>query len=119
MAAPSSTKSARTQLAKPIITPAPKTSTLVTVDAAIGRRLSDLRNVAASLKILHQSPLETCRAIANVRVIDLKTRSFFAGLPEEEKHYWISSLYALLMPKGRRRKLAAYFTPPPPSGIRD
>jgi len=112
MAAPSSTKSAHTHVAKPIISPAPQTSTPVTVDAASGRRLSDLRDVARSLKISHQSPLETCRAIAHIRVIDLKTRAFFAGLPEEEKHYWISSLYALLIPKARRRKLAAYFTPP-------
>jgi adenine-specific DNA-methyltransferase len=34
------------------------------------------------------------------------------GLPDDERHYWIASLYALLMPKARRRKLAAYFTPP-------
>jgi adenine-specific DNA-methyltransferase len=42
----------------------------------------------------------------------LGTRSFFSGLPEDEKHYWIASLYALLMPRARRRQLAAYFTPP-------
>jgi adenine-specific DNA-methyltransferase len=81
-------------------------------ESAIGRRLGDLREVAKILKRSRLGPLETCRAVIDGRALDLKTRSFFAGLPEEDKHYWISSLYALLMPEGRRRRLAAYFTPP-------
>lgn len=92
--------------------PARKPAPAATSDSAISRRLSDLREVAAILKRSGLSPLETCRAVIDGRVLDLKSRAFFAGLPEEEKHYWISSLYALLMPKGHRRKLAAYFTPP-------
>jgi adenine-specific DNA-methyltransferase len=39
-------------------------------------------------------------------------RSFFDGLPSNDKHYWIATYYALLMPQKKRRKLAAYFTPP-------
>lgn len=81
-------------------------------DPTISRRLTELRQVAATLKKLRRTPFETCRAVIQGRIRDLKTRTFFAGLPEDEKHYWISSLYALLMPPARRRKLAAYFTPP-------
>lgn len=78
----------------------------------ISRRLKELRQVAVTLKKSRLSPLEICRTVIEGRALDLKTRAFFAGLPEDEKHYWISSLYALLMPAARRRKLAAYFTPP-------
>lgn len=92
--------------------PARKTTSQGTFESTISRRLADLRNVAKILKESRQGPLEICRAVIHGRAIDLKTRAFFAGLPEEEKHYWISSLYALLMPKARRRRLAAYFTPP-------
>jgi adenine-specific DNA-methyltransferase len=82
------------------------------LDPLISRRLSELRQVAGTLKKLRLSPLEICRTVIEGRALDLKTRAFFAGLPEEDKHYWVSSLYALLMPAARRRKLAAYFTPP-------
>ena len=81
-------------------------------DPLISRRLGELRQVAATLKKLRLSPLETCRTVIGGHALDIKTRAFFSGLPEDERHYWISSLYALLMPKARRRKLAAYFTPP-------
>src|SRR5580704_16308393 len=92
--------------------PAHKPARTATSESAISRRLSALREVASILKRSRLGPLETCRAVIDGRTLDLKTRAFFAGLPEEEKHYWISSLYALLMPKVRRRQLAAYFTPP-------
>lgn len=92
--------------------PARKTTSQRPLESIISRRLDDLRNVAIFLKKSRRTPLEICRAVIDGRTIDLKTRAFFAGLPEDEKHYWISSLYALLMPKARRRKLAAYFTPP-------
>jgi len=58
------------------------------------------------------TPLQVCQSIIGNRLLDSGARSFFSGLPEDEKHYWIASLYALLMPKARRRRLAAYFTPP-------
>ncbi|MGO7425204.1 N-6 DNA methylase, partial [Rhizobium ruizarguesonis] len=38
--------------------------------------------------------------------------SFFHGLLDSERYYWISSLYTLLMPSSRRKRLATYFTPP-------
>jgi adenine-specific DNA-methyltransferase len=81
-------------------------------DAAISRRLRELRQIATTLKKTRRPPLECCRSIIKGRGVDPKTKVFFSGLPKEEKHYWISSLYALLMPATRRRKLAAYFTPP-------
>ena len=58
------------------------------------------------------TPLQVCEAIIEKRLVDRKARTFFSGLPDDERHYWIASLYALLMPKARRRRLAAYFTPP-------
>jgi adenine-specific DNA-methyltransferase len=92
--------------------PARTTNRQEVLDPLISRRLSALRQVAVTLKKSRLSPLEICRMIIDGRALDLKTRAFFAGLPEDEKHYWISSLYVLLMPAARRRKLAAYFTPP-------
>ena len=67
-------------------------------DPLINRRLSELRQVAATMKERRLSPLEVCRTVIDGCVFDLKTRAFFDGLPEDEKHYWTSSLYALLMP---------------------
>ena len=84
----------------------------VAFDPAMSRRLIELRRVAVSLKKSQLSPFEICRTVIEGRALDLKTRSFFAGLPEADKHYWISSLYTLLIPVSRRRRLAAYFTPP-------
>jgi adenine-specific DNA-methyltransferase len=92
--------------------PAQTTNRQEALEPAISRRLSELRHVAVTLKNLRMSPLETCRTVIEGRALDLKSRVFFAGLPEDERHYWISSLYALLMPASRRRRLAAYFTPP-------
>lgn len=81
-------------------------------EQALSRRLRDLRQIADAFRRSRMTPLQTCQAIITNRTIDLRTKAFFSGLPEEEKHYWIASLYALLMPKARRQKLAAYFTPP-------
>jgi adenine-specific DNA-methyltransferase len=91
---------------------APTISRQKAPDPVISRRLSELRQVAMTLKKSRLSPLDNCLTVIEQSALDLKTRAFFAGLPEDEKHYWISSLYALLMPAARRRKLAAYFTPP-------
>ncbi len=76
------------------------------------RRLRDLRAIAAKFARSKMTPLQICRAALSGRLLDKGARTFFSALPEEERHYWIASLYALLMPKARRRKLAAYFTPP-------
>jgi adenine-specific DNA-methyltransferase len=76
------------------------------------RRLIDLRHIASRLKRSTMTPLQVCEAIIEKRLADRKARTFLLGLPDDERHYWIASLYALLMPKARRRRLAAYFTPP-------
>jgi hypothetical protein len=68
---------------------------------ALSRRLRDLRQITSTLQKSKMTPLQACEAIIEARLIDLRTRSFFLGLPEDEKHYWIASLYALLMPKAR------------------
>lgn len=78
----------------------------------LSRRLRDLRRIADKLKKSRMVPLQVCEALIENRFVDPKVRPFFLGLPKDEKHYWISSLYALLMPPSRRRRLAAYFTPP-------
>lgn len=92
--------------------PAQRSNAQEALEPVLRRRLGELREVAAVLKKLRLRPIETCQRVIDGRVLDLKTRAFFAGLPEDEEHYWISSLYALLIPPARRRKLAAYFTPP-------
>ena len=76
------------------------------------RRLRDLREIASQLTDSKLKPLQFCEAIIEDRLVNLRIRQFFSGLPEDEKHYWISSLYAILMPKDQRKRLAAYFTPP-------
>lgn len=78
----------------------------------LNRRLRDLRAIASRLKRSRMTPLQVCEAIIEKRLADRSVRAFFSGLPDDERHYWIASLYALLMPKARRRRLAAYFTPP-------
>jgi adenine-specific DNA-methyltransferase len=78
----------------------------------LNRRLGDLRIIASKLKRSRMTPLQLCEAIIDKRLADRAVRAFFSGLPDDERHYWIASLYALLMPKARRRRLAAYFTPP-------
>jgi adenine-specific DNA-methyltransferase len=78
----------------------------------LNRRLRDLRALASKLKRTRMTPLQVCEAIIEKRLANRTVRAFFSGLPDDERHYWIASLYALLMPKARRRRLAAYFTPP-------
>lgn len=81
-------------------------------EQALNRRLRDLRKISTRLKSAKMTPLQVCQAIIENRLLDCESREFFADLPHDEKHYWVASLYALLMPKGRRRRLAVYFTPP-------
>ncbi|MFY9528166.1 MAG: hypothetical protein WBC04_24295 [Candidatus Acidiferrales bacterium] len=79
------------------------------LDPLISRRLSELRQVTVTLKKKRLSPLEICRTVIEGHALDLKTRAFFAGLPEDEKHYWISSLYALLTSIGTVQRCALVY----------
>ena len=81
-------------------------------EPTLSRSWQDLRHVAAEVKRFRLGPLQICEGILNNEVFGLSARSFFADLPADERHYWIASLYALLMPPSRRRRLAVYFTPP-------
>jgi hypothetical protein len=50
------------------------------------------------------TPLQVCEAIIEKRLADRKARAFFSGLPDDERHYWIASLYALLSPRAALRR---------------
>jgi adenine-specific DNA-methyltransferase len=76
------------------------------------QHLSELRAIASRLRRSPMTPLQVCNAIIDKSLADREARSFFSGLPGDDRHYWIASLYALLMPKTQRRRLAAFFTPP-------
>ena len=76
------------------------------------RSLRTLRDIAADFAMADLKPLELCQAILEDRIVDSRIREFFLALPEDAQQYWISTLYAALMPPGRRRRLAAHFTPP-------
>ena len=90
----------------------PRLNTKTAIVPTLERRLRDLRAIAGKFNRSKMTPLQICRTVLTGRLLDKDVRLFFSALPEEEKHYWIASLYALLMPKAHRRKLAAYFTPP-------
>lgn len=79
---------------------------------APARRVRELKNLARQLGGVRLSPLQICEAVITDRIANERVRTFFAGLPKEDKHYWIASLYALLIPAERRKQLAMYFTPP-------
>jgi adenine-specific DNA-methyltransferase len=88
------------------------TAQLAGGELILNRRARDLRLLAATIKKRRMAPLQVCEGAIEDRLLHHHARRFFSGLPSAEKHYWVSSLYALLMPEERRRQLAAYFTPP-------
>ena len=66
-------------------------------ELTLNRRLSDLRAIASKLKRSRMTPLQVCEAIIEKRLADRLVRGFFSGLPDDERHYWIASLYALFV----------------------
>lgn len=76
------------------------------------RGVRQIRTVAATLADCAGDPLEICAEVADRQYRNQQLADFFDGLDDQYRHYWIASLYALLMDKERRRQLAAYFTPP-------
>jgi adenine-specific DNA-methyltransferase len=74
--------------------------------------LARLRRLVRKKAGRRLSALSACRAIIQGTHPDREIRDFFQNLPSADKHYWIATYYALLMPPKKRRKLAAYFTPP-------
>jgi hypothetical protein len=67
----------------------------------LNRCLRDLRHIASRLKRSRMTPLQVCEAIIEKGLVDREARTFFSGLPNDERYYWIASLYALLLPKAR------------------
>lgn len=76
------------------------------------RGVRQIRTVAATLADCAADPLKICAEVADGHYRNQQLSDFFEGLEDQHRHYWIASLYALLMDKERRRQLAAYFTPP-------
>ena len=74
--------------------------------------LSSLRRLVRRKTGRRLSALSACRALLEGTHPNRDIRDFFEKLPSDDKHYWIATYYALLMPQKKRRKLAAYFTPP-------
>ena len=74
--------------------------------------LSRLKRLARRKTGRKLTALSACKAVVDGNHPNQEIRTFFNGLPSSEKHYWIATYYALLMPQKKRRKLAAYFTPP-------
>lgn len=74
--------------------------------------LTRLRRLARKKTGRRLSALSACRAVLMGSHPSPQIREFFEGLPVDERHYWIATYYALLMPEKKRRKLGAYFTPP-------
>jgi adenine-specific DNA-methyltransferase len=75
-------------------------------------RVATLRRLVAQVKRANTSALSICRSLVEGRTSNKALAEFFAQLPSSDRHYWIASLYALLMPSGHRKRLSAYFTPP-------
>ena len=86
---------------------------------ALIRRLGELRAIASKLKHSRMSPLQVCEAVVEKRFAERGVRSFFADLPDDERHYWIASLYALLMPEGSAQTARSVFHPAPSRSPRD
>lgn len=75
-------------------------------------RVAALRRLVAAVKRPHSSALSICRSAIEGKSSNVALIKFFEAIHHSDRHYWIASLYALLMPTGRRKKLSAYFTPP-------
>ena len=59
--------------------------------------------------------VEACLELLSDHPIDgrlMLFRKSLMALPIEERHYWIGTLYTLMLPPRVRRARAAYFTPP-------
>ena len=83
-----------------------------TVSESGAQQLASLRRLVRKKTGRRLSALSACRAVLEGNHPNRDIRDFFEKLPSHDRHYWIATYYALLMPQKKRRKLAAYFTPP-------
>ena len=80
--------------------------------------LNEARKVARVLSAKTDEPLarvEACLELLSDSPAEEQFCSFRESLLElsiEERHYWIGTLYTLMLPAARRRAQATYFTPP-------
>lgn len=81
------------------------------------RRAADLKRAVSKLDRAiiktRGSRLDLCKsAIRNEAKLPTPLAVFFRDLTGDERYYWISILYTLLLEPRRRKRLATYFTPP-------
>lgn len=80
--------------------------------------LARVRAVARGLAIAATSPqarADACLDLLDQLSLDSRTEGFRRALhtlPVDERHYWIGTLYTLMLPSKVRRSQATYFTPP-------
>lgn len=63
-------------------------------------------------KASRRDALTLCRSALDRNSKIPELNNFVANTSEDERYYWISNLYAQLMPEKRRKRLATFFTPP-------
>ena len=71
--------------------------------------------VLAAKSIMPLGGAEACLELLSDPPVDDRLSSFrqsLMGLPVEDRHYWIGTLYTLMLPAKVRRSRATYFTPP-------
>ena len=71
--------------------------------------------VLAAKSAMPLAGVEACLELLSDLPVDDRLSSFqqcLMGLPIEERHYWIGTLYTLMLPVKVRRSQATYFTPP-------
>ncbi|NTT88303.1 N-6 DNA methylase [Tabrizicola sp. SY72] len=83
-------------------------ATLLAHARAAARMLAEVASSAQSradicLGMLYHTDEDLCRS---------KFQRMLQALPIDERHYWIGTLYTLLLPTKLRRSQATYFTPP-------
>ena len=85
-------------------------STVAAVEDDLGRisKISPRRKLAIALSLLHA--VDEKRRYTSLTA---QLSEAISNLPVDERHYWISTFYTLLMDANERRKKAIYFTPPP------
>jgi len=84
-------------------------STVTAVEGEFGQieKLSPRRKLSITLTLLNAADKKT--RYAN---LTLKLAEALSKFQVDERHYWISTFYTLLMDEKERRKKAIYFTPP-------
>src|SRR5262245_26635782 len=76
------------------------------------------RRTARTLRNTATTPakrLRLCKQVLNSEARDARLYEFVnqtSRLAMEERHYWIGTFYAMLLPATERRTKATYFTPP-------